>query len=255
VYQRPIGAVVQYPFLQNNQLILIDYLPGSSGQLLMRLLAEADATLSYDNPNIFTPTSITDDPVTYEIDYDILIPKKLTNWFMNRCEPATIEDWLSYFEIIGTTLVALRQRWKHGNTAVKFYENEEYRLQGQRVLLGIHTWRRSLPIAQLQAAGFNINRISIVAATTAGKQYQIKRCQACYPMDNGEWQAYTEQFNSKHCEDPFDLCSLLVAHDDDAIISWLKNRLLSDFRVEKETRLRSILQAYQHEIVDKLHGI
>ena len=246
---------MRYPFLENNQLILIDYLPGSSGQLLMRLWAESDATMLYDNPNIFTATSITDDPITREIDYDILIPKKLTNWFMNRCEPTDADDWLAYFEIVGTALIALRQRWKHGSTAVKFYDNEDYMLQGQRVLLGIHSWRRSLPIERLRAVQTNLRRISIVANTAAGKHYQMQRCQACYPMNDGEWQHYIERFNSKDCEDPFDLCGLLSANDHDSIIVWLKEKLGIDFRNEKEYRIRTILQEYQKEIVDRLHAV
>lgn len=245
---------MRYPFLENNQLILIDYLPGSSGQLLMRLWAEADATMSYDNPNILSETSITGHPSTREIDYDNYLPKKLTNWFMNRCDPANMEDWLSYFEIVGTAMIALRQRWKHTSNSIKFYETEDYQLAGQRVLIGIHSWRKSMPMSQLKES-LKINRISIIPATEIGRQYQLTRCRLCYPLPEKEWQDYAEQFNNKSCEDPFDLCTLLANRDHDTIVSCLKMRLGSDFLVDKEPKLRHILHEYHNEIVAGLNVV
>ena len=40
---------MKYPFLTNNELILFDYLPGGSGQLLMRIWSELDIKLDYTN--------------------------------------------------------------------------------------------------------------------------------------------------------------------------------------------------------------
>ena len=72
---------MKYPFLTNNELILVDFLPGSSGQLLMRLWSELDSKLNYDNKNILSELTINSNLATREIDYGIEVPKRITNWF------------------------------------------------------------------------------------------------------------------------------------------------------------------------------
>ena len=127
---------MQYPFLKHNELVLIDYVPGSSGQLLLRLWSELDSKLNYENNIILTPTSIDEHPSTREIDFDILLPKRLTNWFVDRWQPANITDYASYFEFVGVALMALAEKWKHGGHQSRFYHDDDYHLVGYKRVYG-----------------------------------------------------------------------------------------------------------------------
>lgn len=246
---------MKYPFLTNNELVLVDYLPGSSGQLLLRLWSELDSTLNYANDKILTDVTINAHKSSKEIDYDILMPKRLTNWFIDKCEPDNINDYAQYFEFLGTSLVAMSQRWNWAdNTSQKFYDDHTYQIKNRRVLFGIHSWHKHIPFKELQAAGYNIKCISVVAHTDKGKDYQYKRCRACYPQTEQFWKNIIPLFNNKNKEgiEYFDFCTLLSNKDSISIIEWISSQLGSDFNQTKVSWAMRILDTYYDEIVDNL---
>jgi hypothetical protein len=243
---------VKYPFLTANRLILVDYLPGSSGQLLLRLWSELDARLMYDNDRIIRPYSITDHPASFEIDYDIPIPKKMTNWFLDRCEPTSVDDYMNFFEFLGTTMVALSQKWTPSN-GTKFYETASYTLENHTLLYGLHTWEKVIPWQAMNDLGCHIETIKIIPNTKEGLLYQSIRCRACNPIADDWWDWAIAEFNSnKNATVVFDFCSLLANKDSVAITSWLSNRLGSNLRVDKLGRVNEILDQYYYKIVDNL---
>ena len=156
---------MRYPFLENNELCLIDYVPGSSGQLLIRMWSELDSTMNYDNSNIMTSNTITTHLASREIDYDIQIPKRITNWCLNKCAPIDVYDYIQFFEFLGTFLIASSQRWIRGADNKKFYNDEEYTMQGHRILYGMHTWNSEIPYNKILELGYNIKCITIVPTT------------------------------------------------------------------------------------------
>lgn len=243
---------MDYPFLRNNELILVDYLPGSSGQLLLRLWSELDSVLSYDVEGVISKTSIEPHPSTREIEYEILIPKRMTNWFLDRCHPTSMPDHAAYYEFLGTTLVALSEKWKRGQKGRKFYDGESYSLAGQRRLYGIHTWYHEVPFDEMRDAGLGVRRISIVPTTERGRRYQFRRCTLCYPGDHGWWQNSIDTFNAKRFETTIDLCTMLVDRDTTAIVGALRTMIGNGFREEKVARASEILEIYYREIVDPL---
>lgn len=243
---------MEHPFLRDNELILIDYLPGSSGQLLMRLWSELDSRLSYSNPKIISETSITKHKSTREIEYDIMIPKRLTNWFLDKCHPSAMEDYLSYFEFLGTTLLALSQKWKRGVDGVKFYDSSNYQMVGYRRLYGIHTWDKIVPFDRIRNAGYNVRCISIVPKTERGLRYQFSRCTLCYPDDLIKWKMDIDVFNAKPVSESIDFCTMLTDKDTDSILNWLRDSLGPDLREDKIPRVIEILGVYYREIVDPL---
>lgn len=246
---------MRYPFLEQNEIILIDYLPGSSGQLLMRLWSELDSRMAYDNPDFLTTTSITGDPSSREIDFDIVVPKKMTNWFLNKCEPSTVEDHLAYFDLLGTMMVALNQRWKHGSSDKKFYDSNSYKLEGHRLIYGIHTWEKLVPFDEMAGKGAGIRRIGVVPTTERGRDYQIRRCQACYPLPQGDWELYVSQFNSKPFSESIDVCTMLVDGDVDGMISWLESSIGSTVRTEKLSMVRKMIADYHEQIVKRIYAV
>jgi len=244
---------MRYPFLEHNRLVLVDYLPGSSGQLLLRLWSELDSRLMYDNATILSELSITPHLGSREIDYDILIPKRITNWFLDRCQPQAVDDYLQFFEFLGTTIVALQQKWVKGQFGQKFYDDDDYKLEGRRVLYGIHTWGKLVPWAEMRARGYEITVIKIVPNSTLGLKYQHDRCQACYPFAEGVWPDAIERFNSKtDAAVAFDFCTLLATKDTAGIIGWIAECLGPDLRQDKLSRVSEILETYYSNIVDMI---
>lgn len=243
---------MDYPFLRNNELVLVDYLPGSSGQLLLRLWSELDSVISYDVDRIISNTSIENHPSTREIEYDIMIPKRLTNWFLDRCVPTTKNDHAAYFEFLATTLVALSEKWKRGDGGRKFYDSDDYELVGQRKLYGIHTWHHIIPFREMIDDGLGIRRISIVPETDRGKWYQFRRCTLCYPGDQKWWQDSIATFNAKPFEVKVDLCTMLVDGDTGSIIRAMRDMIGDGFREDKVRRATEILDSYYREIVSPL---
>ena len=135
---------MKYPFLTNNELILFDYLPGGSGQLLMRIWSELDIKLDYTNTKILSDIPINSHKSSREIAYEIIVPKRITNWFLDRCEPNGINDYVQFFEFLGTHLLAGQQQWNWGDTKLKFYENSKYEMKNYRISYGIHSWNKTI---------------------------------------------------------------------------------------------------------------
>ena len=242
---------MKYPFLENNELILIDYMPGSSGQLLLRLWSELDNTLNYDNDKLLADNTITDHPASREVDYDIKMPKRIVNWFLDKSEPSNVYDYLQFFEFLAVGLVAQSQKWIHGTNSKKFYDENNYTLTGMRVLYGMHTWGAIIPYTEMQALGYNIKCISIVPKTQEGMDYQYDRFQACYPSPHNQVVNCCTEFNNKHL-DEIDFCTLLVTKDTTAILNWLKHKIGNNFRNEKVTHAVLILDQYYVNIVNNI---
>jgi hypothetical protein len=243
---------LEYPFLADNELLLVDYLPGSSGQLLLRLWAELDASIGLDGDAIISKTSIERHPSTREIEYDIQIPKRITNWFLDRCKPANVHDYAAYFELLATLLTSLEQRWRRGESTRRFYDDDGYVLMGERRLYGMHTWDHLVPFDELNDMGLNVRCVTIAAATDRGWRYQLERCKLCYPGPHEWWLDATKRFNSKPAPNPIDLCTMLVDHDTDGIIGGLRGMIGHGFRDEKIARATEILEVYYRDIVDGL---
>jgi hypothetical protein len=221
-------------------------MPGSSGQLLLRLLSEADTTMRYSNPDILAKESINKDQASLEVNYDIQIPKKTVNWFLDKQQPSKVEDYLMFFEFLSTFLISSKQKW---SSSVKFYENSSYTLTNHKLIYGIHSYEKLIPISEMSEQGFNIRRISLVAETPEGMKYQRDRAQKCYPRGYDVWDPELQAFNSKPHQEKFDLCTLLSQHDSASIMTWLRNHLTHDYDESKTHKLQSILDTYLREVV------
>ena len=247
---------MKYPFLSDNELILVDFLPGSSGQLLMRLWSELDNRLNYDNQKVMSDLTINSHLSTREIDYEIEIPKRITNWFLDKCDPKEVTDYLQFFEFLATVTLATKQRWNWAdNNSIRFYENQKYQMKDYRILYGIHTWHKIIPFKEMQDLGYNLKCISIVADTEIGKGFQKERCQVCYPQSSNFWKNILPVYNNKNVlgVERFDFCTLLATKDSAKIIEWLANKLGDEFRADKVARANEILNVYYTEIVDNLN--
>jgi len=244
---------MKYPFLTNNELILFDYLPGGSGQLLMRIWSELDIKLDYTNTKILSDIPINSHKSSREIAYEIIVPKRITNWFLDRCEPTDINDYVQFFEFLGTHLLAGRQRWNWGDNKLKFYENSKYEMKDYRILYGIHSWDKPIPFKGMQDIGYKIRCISLIPKTEIGNLYQSTRCKICYPADDLLWRTALGKFNNKPVTEYFDFYTLLSNKDTAAILSWLSNQLKEDFNVNKISYVTDILETYYTEIVDNLY--
>lgn len=245
---------MKYPFLTNNELLLVDYVPGSAGHLLLRIWSELDARLEYDNPKILTDLTINTHKSSREVTFELPIPKRITNWFLDKCGPESVDDYASFFEFLGTFLVASSQKWNWADDAIKFYEDDNYQIMNRRILYGIHSWHKNIPFKQLQAEGYNIKCIAIIANTSEGKKFQYERCKVCYPLTDVFWKKMLPICNSKQNDGViyFDFCTLLVTKDTSAIIDWLRIQLGNEFRNDKIERVTEILNAFYLEIVDNL---
>ena len=247
---------MRYPFLEHNQLVVIDYLPGSSGQLLMRLWSECDARLDYDNSKVFADHTISDHPASLEIDYDVVIPKSTVEWFLAQCEPQGTAHYLQFWEQLATTLVAMRQRWIHGTQSVKFYAHKHYELVNQRLIYGMHSKQHTMPWRDLCAAVPGLRPIKLIPQTAPGLVYQQARFQACYPKPPHAMPSRTATIHSFNAAaqgtEIYDFCSALVNRDTISIVQWLAQQLGPDLREHKLSRVTHILEQYYREIVDKL---
>jgi len=240
---------MKFPFLENNELILVDYIPGSSGQLLIRLWAELDSKLNYENSKILSSTSITENQASKEIDYDIQIPKRIVNWFLDKCEPSSTFDYAYFFESLGTNLVAQQQKWRHQTNSIKFYKDNSVEIKGMRLLYGMHTWNSIIPYDDLR---YNIRQISIVPKTERGLKYQFDRNLACYPETESCISQAIADFNTKLTQNSIDLCTMLVDKNFEDIINWLHTQIGDTFRFEKVDYCNTILNTYYKEIVEKI---
>jgi hypothetical protein len=241
---------MKHPFLSENELILVDYVPGSAGHLLLRLWSELDSNLNYDNPKILTDYTINLHKSSREVDFELPIPKRITNWFLDKCRIETVEEYADFFEFLGTFLFASQVQ----NDGYKFYEDENYKIQNRKILYGIHSWHKNIPIKQLQDMGYNIKCIAIIANTDEGRKFQYKRGKLCYPLTDVFWKKILPVCNNKNNEGViyFDFCTLLATKNTQAIIGWLHIQLGDEFRSDKVERVTEILDAFYSEIVDNL---
>ena len=239
-----------YPFLEHNRLVIIDYMPGSSGQLLMRLWQELDSTIEYDNPNILKDIALSDHPASREIDVDVGIPKTLFNWYVDRCEPRDLHDHLRFWDLMSTMLVSMSQKWKHGDPESDFYRNQGYALRGHTAVYGIHSRRYQLPVDDMTSACGNLSIIRLVPETDEGLYFQKTRYAACYPEHvDSELSLRLCDWNGKTWGLRFDLCTLLMRRDSDTIISWLRQQIGDGFDDNKIDRVKSILSLYYEQVV------
>ena len=192
---------------------------------------------------------------TREIEYGIEVPKRITNWFLDKCEPKNVDDYASFFEFLGTFILSTSQRWNwNDKVSTRFYENYNYQMKDYRVLYGIHTWHKKIPFKELQDLGFNIKCISIVADTDVGRKFQQERCELCYPQSTNYWKNMLPVYNNKDVQgvERFDFCTLLATRDSSKIVEWLSNQLGQEFRADKVDRVNEILTVYYKEILDHL---
>ena len=247
---------MKYPFLTNNELLLVDFLPGSSGQLLMRLWSELDNRLNYNNTKILSDLSINSHLSTREIDYGIEVPKRITNWFLDKCDPKEVTDYANFFEFLSTFILSTSQRWNwEDKESTKFYENYNYQMKNYRILYGIHTWHKKIPFKEMQDLGLNVKCISVIADTDIGRIFQKERCQVCYPQSSNFWKNILPVYNNKTNlgVERFDFCTLLATKDTTKIVEWLSNKLGNEFRSDKIDRVNEILEVYYTEIIDQLN--
>lgn len=243
---------MRFPFLENNQLVLIEYVPGSSGQLLTRLWFELDARIGYDNPEIMNQTHKTAHPASGEINLDILLPKRMHDWFLDKCEPGSCYDYMSYLEIFSASLYALRYRDPCYGVENEFYKSRDAAPIGNVVLHSLHGWDHVLPIEEIRDHGCNVRLIRLIPNSPVGRRYQYARAQACYPLDPHSWRSSIRRFNAKPTDDAFDFVSLLVSKDSDSIIDWLVSQIGQHLRQDKLTKVRQILEIYYSRVVDNL---
>jgi len=184
------------------------------------------------------------------VEFELPVPKRMTNWFLNKSKPETVEEFASFFEFLGTFLFA-SQSWKHD---VDFYEDENYKIQNRKVLYGIHSWHKNIPFKQLQDMGCNVKCISIIANTEEGRKFQYERGKLCYPITDVFWKNILPIYNNKNNEGViyFDFCTLLATKNTNIIIEWLRIQLGEEFRSNKVARVTEILDAFYSEIVDNL---
>jgi hypothetical protein len=243
---------MKYPFLRHNKLILIDYIAGSSGQLLLRLWSELDARMAYDNPDIMSEYQLSQHPASLEISYDILVPKLLVNWIVGRCKISTNDEYLLFLEMLATYLFACRKTWEKVSQKMKFQETDDT-IKDERIIYGIHSYKMELPIKKLNKKGYDIRLIRIVPRTLRGRKYQISRMVACYPfVDQLDLSEKLKKWNNKSRADEFDLCTLLVDKNSEEILCWFKQQLGADFRSDKITRFHEILNTYYKLVIDQL---
>lgn len=242
---------MKYPFLTNNELITFDFMPGGSGQLLMRIWSELDIKLNYTNTKILSDIPINSHKSSREIAYEIIVTKRMTNWFLDRCEPTDINDYVQFFEFLGTHLLAGQQRWNWGDNKLKFYENSKYEMKDYRILHGIHSLDKTIPFKEMQDIGYKIRCISLIPKTEIGNLYQSTRCKICFPYSLSK--TAFSKFNNKPVTEYFDFYTLLSNKDTVAILSWLSNQLKEDFNVNKISYVTAILETYYTEIVDNLY--
>jgi hypothetical protein len=243
---------VKYNFLNQSNFVIVDYVPGSSGQLFLRLWSELDSRLNYNNDTILTE-AINENPASTEVDYDIQVPKKIVNWFLEKAEPSSVDEYLSFFEYLGNFLTATGQRWNHSDTKTKFFENGKDINYNDIVLYGMHTKHVTLPLHKLKVRAPKLNIISIVPETSIGREYQYKRACACYSKNKQNWNSIIETFNKKSHMETFDFCTLLATKETKPILLYFQEKIPpAYFLTNKVQKVDQILKRYYTTVVDNL---
>lgn len=225
-------------FLDKNALIVVDYIPGSSGRLLMRCLAEMDSAIDYHNPCIMSH-QINENPASLEIDFHT-IPKRYFNWYLHK-QPSY--DINVIFDQIGCFSVADRER-------SNFFPNQNYDLTREKIYYGVHSWEEQFDFSKFHQ---NISFVSIVPQTDIGHNYQHSRAKLCYPnhYETFKWYNDIEAFNKKQHQNIFDLCTALSTKNTEMIIEWIKS-FLKSYRIDKIDKVKQILDIYYEKVVDRV---
>lgn len=222
-------------FLDKNELILCDYIPGSSGRLLLRLISEMDAKIDYVNPVVMAQGSISENPASKEIDFHTL-PKRYIEWFWHKKPKYDIN---TVFDQIGCLSIALRER-------SNFFPNMHYDMSGERIYYGCHSWTENIDYTTLDK---NIKPVSIVPTTDIGVHYQQHRCELCWPtFFTQEWANGMQVFNNKSHATTFDFCTALVTRNTEMTVEFIK-QFLGEYREEKVDRVCNLLDIYYDEVV------
>ena len=249
IFSAGVNNCMQYPFLQNNQLVIVDALPGSGADLLIRLWSELDARLAYDSNALMSATGTTADPASREIDFNNVVPIRFVNWFLDHAGMSAAE-LAALLEFIATTAVVQREK----TTGQLFNQTDSYVLQNQRAIFGINSRDRNMPWQAIRDLGCNVTVIKLVPATDQGLALQRKRYDICFPPGNAV--ARSNIVTSFNAPDPavtaFDLATLLVNRSSDQIIGWISTQLGSDLRSDKVARAQSLLSTYCTEIMDNI---
>lgn len=234
---------MEYSFLNNNELVLVDYLPGSSGQLLSRLWCEFDLKQNYDDPQVMTPTG--------EIYHDTMFPKRVVNYFIEQQKPTIIgelaNDYNYYFEFLATTLFACREipvLWLGDNST--FYPEYTKPPVNERVVYHLHSWGQ-IPWNEVHK---NIKVITIQSKTDKSRTYQINRGKkflSNVPIVN-QFVSFVDEWNNKQFDNSIDFCDILVSENTSEIIDWFKKQLGADFDQNKILKVELILKEYYTEV-------
>ena len=239
---------MKYPFLENNELILINYPAGSSGQLLMRLWKILDTRSSEKFSSIFAEKQLTEHPASKEIEFPIHIPKRITNWFLDKNQPTEISEYANYFEFLATILHARTERHH-------FYKirSNTYLIKNKVVLYGIHEETGIIPLKSLNEQNLNINIITLTSTTTESKEYAIQRGIICYGQDYQAWNVYVDQFKNINTYEHYDFCNDLVHYNTKNILNWLEQNIGEFYSCKNEFIAEKILNKYYKHIVGKVN--
>lgn len=226
---------MSYMFLDENKLVVIDYIPGSSGRLLMRLMAEVDGDNLYTNEKVWLEGSLSDHPASREIDFNTL-PKKYIEWYWHKQPNYDINV---IFDQIGCLTYAIKDR-------KNFFIGYDYEMKNRTVYFGCHSW--DYDVEELDP---NIRYISIVPQTERGERYQKERARLCWPdaSTQNNWNQYIDVFNRKPHQEKFDLLTHLVDNDTLSIIKWLKETV-PNYRQDKTDTISNILEQYYKGVVN-----
>jgi hypothetical protein len=241
---------MNYNFLETSQFIIVDYVPGSSGQLFLRLWSELDSRIDNNSTEILKK-SINEHKSSTEVSYDIVITKKIVNWFLEKAEPSCIEEYFSFFEFLGNFLVAKTQPW-NPKSKTRFLENGKDINYSPIVLYAMHTKDNVLP-KEIYTKFPKLKVLSIVPKTDIGKRYQLNRAEACYNQRKNTWSKMILDFNNKEHNETFDFCTMLATKDSNAILNYLETKIGKEFFLKnKVDKVQNILNDYYTVVVNNL---
>ena len=226
---------MEYKFLDNNELIIVDYIPGSSGQFLSRLWCELDSTQGYDDERTMKENG--------EVYYDSMIPKRIVSFFIEQNKPKD-QDYNTFFEFLGSTLLSCRQMelfWCGHNT--EFYPTRNSPVENNRLVYHLHSWN-DIPWQTLHK---NIKVIAVQSKSWESCEYQRNRAEKFYP-NKYHWQEFIDKWNITKHDISIDFCDMLVNQKTDEIINWFRTHIGKDFAEDKVIKVELLIQEYYKEV-------